>query len=255
MMQTYTRAKLSWDDLQFVVNALCRPGERETTLLKLLADEEMRDAMLEHPRVLTCLQDTTQTLAVTPFLYFYLLVRRALQDFEIDDRVVTEYLANLLVEFGHGRRAYRPHAQTEKEYHYLVDLLRDLLVAGKAETFYLRSHLGNYALFLTGLYPARVYYRAKYRAPAPDFSYYETLGSKSYRLAAQHDYAIRHGLHDTFELLGRRFKRVRAALNHAAENYMCLDRNIAGRDGVLRRVDNFIAEQLGAGKDQTAWED
>lgn len=255
MMQTYTRAKLSLEDLQFVVNALCRPGERETTLLKLLADEEMRDTMLEHPSVLTCLQDTTQTLTITPFLYFYLLVRRALQDFEIDDRVVAEYLANLLVEFGHGRRAYRPHARADKEYHYLVDLLQDLLAAGEAESFYLRSHLGNYALFLTGLYPARVYYRAKYRAPAPDFSYYETLGSKSFRMAAQHEYALRQGLHDTFELLGRRFKRVRAALNHAAENYMRLDRNAAGIEGVLRRVDHFIAEQQGEEKDQAVWED
>ncbi len=253
-MQTYTRAKLSWEDLHFVVTALCREGEREATLFKLLADEEIRDAMLEHPRVLECLLDARQPIALTPFFYFYLLVRHALKDFEIDDRSVAEYLANLLVEFGKAGRAYRLHEQAAKEYYYLVDLMNDLLEAGHEEAFYMRSHLGNYALFLTGLFPAHVFHRAKYHPPAPDFSYYETLGSKNFRLASQHAQAERLQLSATFEVLGRRFKRVRLALNHAAENYMRLDRNAAGLDGVMRRVDQFAAQQRGEDGEQTDWQ-
>lgn len=253
-MQTYTRAKLRLEDLQFVVNALCQPGEREATLYKLLADDEVRDAMLEHPRVLECVLHASHSLALSPFLYFYLLTRHALKEFALDDRAVAEYLANLLVEFGKAGRAYRVHERAEQEYHYLVDLMRSLLTAQNGEAFYLRSHLGNYALFLTGLFPAHVYHRAKYHAPAPDFSYYETVGSNSFRLAAQHTYAARHGLHETLEVLGRRFKRVRLALNYVVENYMCLDRNRAGIDGVMRRVEQFIAQQRGETFEPYEWE-
>ncbi len=245
MMQTYSRAQLRLEDLHFVVNALCRPGEREATLFKLLQDDEVRDAMLEHPRVLEVVLHATTPLAITPFFYFYLLVRHALKEFDIDDRTVAEYLANLLVEFGKAGRAYRVHEHSEQEYHYLVDLMQSLLTAQNVEAFYLRSHLGNYALFLTGLFPAHIYHRAKYHAPAPDFGYYETVGSNSFRLAAQHAYAARYGLDETLEVLGRRFKRVRLALNHAVENYMCLDRKAAGLDGVMRRVGQFIAQQRG----------
>ncbi|MEK7728629.1 MAG: hypothetical protein AAB354_09460 [candidate division KSB1 bacterium] len=254
MLQTHTRAKLSLEDLQFVVAALCRPGEREATLFKLLADAEVRDAMLEHPRVLECLLEARQPLAITPFLYFYLLVRRALKDFEIDDRGVAEYVASLLTEFGKAGRAYRTHEAAAKEYHYLVDIMKDLLDAGHEEAFYLRSHLGDYALFLTGLFPAFIYHRAKYRPPAPGFSYYETIGSNNFRLASQHNCAERYQLSETLEFLGRRFKRVRLALNHAAENYMHLDRNAAGLDGVMRRVDQFIAQQQGEAFDQSDWQ-
>lgn len=255
MLRRHTRAKLSLEDLQFVVAALCKKGEREATLLRLLGDAEMRDAMLEHPRVLERLLESRQMLAITPFLYFYLLVRAALKEFEIDDREAAEYIANLLVEFGKESRAHRVHEQATKEYHYLVDLMNDLLHAGDEEKFYLRSHLGNYSLFLTGLFPARVYHRVKYHPPAPDFSYYESVGGKNFRLAAQHSCAERLQLSETLELLGRRFKRVRLALNHMTENYLHMERNPGGLESVLRRVDQFIARERGEDEERFDWRD
>lgn len=254
MMQKHSRAKLSVQDLQFVVASLCRPGEREATLFKLLADDEVRDAMLEHPRLLASLLGARQPVAISPFLYFYLLVRQALKDFEIDDREVAEYVANLLAEFGKSGRAQRAHEDAEKEYHYLVDMMSDLLEANSDEAFYLRSHVGNYALFLTGLFPAHIYYRAKYRPPAPDFGYYEKIGSNNYRLASQHAYAERFRVNEVLGLLSRRFKRVRLALNHVVENYMHLDRNAGGMDRMLRRVDQFIATQRGEDTEPSDWQ-
>lgn len=253
MKPMHTRAKLSMADLQFVVTALRRPGERETTLFSLLADAQVRDAMLEHPRVLECLLEARTPVAVSPFLYFYLLVRQALKDFEIDDRSVAEYVAGLLVEFGKAGRAYRVHENATKEYHYLIDMMNDLLAANAEQAFHLRSHLGNYTLFLTGLFPTYVYHRTKYHPPAPDFSYYEMVGSNNFRLAAQHAHAERMQLSETLELLGRCFKRVRMALNHVAENYMHLDRNAGGLDRVLRRVDQFIAQQRDESEGQADW--
>ncbi len=245
MMQTHSRAKLSLEDLQFVVTSLCLPGTREATLFKLLADADTRDAMLEHPRLLECLLVSDSPAMISPFLYFYVLVRHALKDFDLDDREVAEYVANLLAEFGKAGRAHRVDEHATKEYHYLIDIMNDVFAASSVHAFYLRSHLGNYALFLTGLFPARIYHRAKYHPPAPDFSYYEMMGSQSFQLAAQHVEAKRHRVSEVLEILGERFRHVRLALNHAAENYMHLDRNAGGIDAALRRVDQFIAQQRG----------
>ncbi|NUO81368.1 hypothetical protein HUU05_14920 [candidate division KSB1 bacterium] len=255
MVPTHARAKLGLADLQFIVSSLCRAGERETTLFKLLGDAEIREAMLEHPRLLECVLEARQPAAISPFLYFYLLVRQALKDFAIDDRDVAEYVANLLAEFGKSGRAQRVDEHATKEYRYLVDMMSDLLTANSEQTFHLRSHLGDYALFLTGLFPAHVYHRAKYHPPAPDFSYYESVGSNSFRLAAQHAQAERLRLNEVLELLGRHFKRVRLALNHAVENYMHLDRNANSWERVRRRVDQFIAEQRGETFEQSDWID
>ncbi|MDZ7267428.1 MAG: hypothetical protein ONB48_08875 [candidate division KSB1 bacterium] len=245
MIQAHGRRKLNQEDLRFVVTTLGRPGEKETTLLQLLADPDTRDAILDHPVLFARLQEKGPTPPISLFLYFYLLCRQALREHGIDDRATTDYLASLLAEFARGNRAYRVHAQSQKEYQYLVDLMNDMLSASTEEEFYLRSHLGDYALFLTGIFPAFIYHRAKYHPPSPDFSYYEQVGSSNYHLAAQHAMAERYRLSGILELLGREFRRVRLALNHLADNYLQLDRNPGATDKVMRRLDHFIEQRRG----------
>jgi hypothetical protein len=245
MIKGQARIKLHAEDLKFIVAALCRPGQREETLYQLLVDEEMRDAMLDHPRLLEYLLHFRQPTTISPFLYFYILVRQALKEFNIDEREVADYVANLLAEFGKSGRAQRVDESTTKEYHYLVEIMQDLLDANSMQTFQLRSHLGNYALFLTGIFPAYVYHRAKYHPPSPDFSYYESVGSSNYKQASQHAEAERFRLSEILEFLGRRFKQVRLALNYMTESFVHLDSKPNTFDRVLRRVDQFIDEQRG----------
>jgi len=239
MIQAQARNKLNQDDLQFIVTALRRQGEKDSTILKLLADDDMRDAMLDHPRLLEFLLAFRQTTSISPFLYFYVLVRHALREFKIDDRAVADYIANLLADFGHGNRMHRIDRYAAKEYKYLVDLMAELLDADSEQTFHVQSHLGNYALFLTGVFPDRVYHRAKYHPPSPDFSYYEQVGSANYQLASQHRIAEKYCLSDILYLLGQQFRQVRLALNHLADSYLHLDRNAGMTDRVIRRLDNF----------------
>src|SRR5262245_60020644 len=245
MIKGQARIQLHAEDLKFIVAALCRQGQREETLYQLLLDEEMRDAMLDHPRLLQYLLNYRHPTTISPFLYFYILVRQALKEFNIDEREVADYVASLLAEFGKNGRAQRVDEHATKEYRYLVELLQDLLESNSMQTFHLRSHLGNYALFLTGIFPAYVYHRAKYHPPSPDFSYYELVGSSSYRQASQQAEAARFCLSEILEFLARRFKQVRLALNYMTENFVQLDRKPNALDRVLRRVDQFIENQQG----------
>lgn len=245
MIKAQARRRLNAADLKFIVAALCRPGEREETLYRLLADEGMRDAMLDHPRLFEYLLLASHTTTISPFLYFYILVRRCLKEFHIDEREVADYVANLLAEFGKSGRAHRVDEHATREYRYLIDLMKDMLETSSEQAFYLRSHLGNYALFLTGIFPAHVYHRAKYHPPSPDFSYYEMMGSSNYKQASQQAEAERFRLNEILEFLGRRFKQVRLALNYMTESFVHLDHKANTLDRVLRRVDHFIEEQRG----------
>lgn len=243
MVQAHARQKLNQDDLQFIVTALRRQGEKEATIFKLLADAEMRDALLDHPRLLERLTELRQTTSISPFLYFYVLVRHTLREFRIDDRAVADYTASLLAEFGKGNRMHRVDAHATQEYKYLVDLVADLLNANSEQTFYLQSHLGNYALFLTGIFPDHVYHRAKYHPPSPDFNYYEQVGSANYQRASQHDIAEKFQLTDILEVLGRQFRPVRLALNQVADSFLHLDHKTGATDRVLRRLDHFVEKR------------
>ena len=239
MIQAQARNKLNQDDMQFIVMALRRQGEKDSTILNLLADDDTRDALLDHPRLREFLLAFRQTTAISPFLYFYIIVRHALREFKIDDRAVADYLANLLTEFGKGNRMHRVDRHTTKEYQYLVDLMADLLDANSEQTFQVQSHLGNYALFVTGIFPDHVYHRAKYHPPSPSFSYYEQVGSANYQRASQHHIAQKYRLSDILYLLGQQFRQVRLALNHIADSFLHLDRNPGATDRVIRRLENF----------------
>jgi hypothetical protein len=243
MIQAHARQKLNQDDFQFIVTALRRQGESEATILKLLADAEMRDAILDHPKLIAYLVELKQTTSISPFLYFYILVRHALREFRIDDRAVADYVASMLAEFGKTGRMHRVDHHATKEYKYLVDLMADLIDADSEQTFYIQSHLGNYALFVTGIFPDHVYHRAKYHPPSPDFSYYEQVGSANYQRASQHTIAEKFCLADVLEVLGSQFRHVRLALNHLADTFFHLDRNAGASDRVMRRLDGFVEKR------------
>jgi hypothetical protein len=243
MIQAQARNKLNQDDRQFIVTALRRQGEKDSTILQLLADADMRDAMLDHPRLLEHLLEFRHTTSISPFLYFYVLVRHALREFKIDDRAVADYVANLLTEFGQDNRMHRIDRKAMKEYKYLVDLMAELLDADSEQTFHIQSHLGNYALFMAGIFPDNIYHRAKYHPPSPDLSYYEQVGSANFQRASQHTIAEKFRLADILEVLGRQFRHVRLALNHLADSFFHLDRNPGTSDRVVRRLDNFVEKR------------
>ena len=243
MIQAQARDKLSQNDITFIVNALCRKGERESTLLNLLADPEMRDEMLDHPQLFQYLLQYRKPTFISPILYFYILLRKALKDNKIDHREVTDYLACLLTEFVQAGRAHRINSHATKEYHYLVDLMQDLIECKSDQTFYIHSHLGNYALFLTGIFPDYISHRVKHHPPSPNFSYYEQVGSSNYQIASQYTAAQQYQLSEIYSILGCQFKRIRLALNHFSDSYLALDKNPGAMDQTLRRVNSFIDRQ------------
>src|SRR5207249_7208168 len=97
-----------------------------------------------------------RTLAVpSPALFTYVAVRHTLLAAGVDDRELADYLAALILEFGDHDRHTRIRRADDQTYGYLVDMIGEL--TGVDDTgergFLLRVHLGNYSLWLAGLFP------------------------------------------------------------------------------------------------------
>jgi hypothetical protein len=145
-------------------------------------------------------------------------VRHALRQAGVDDRELADYLAALLLEFGDHDRSARIGVGDDQVYRTLVDLVTDGDLADEtgARGFLLRVHLGNYSLWLAGLFPDRVAaWRA--RAGGPDLPYYDALGRRGYDLAAQHPLARRHGMAALYQEAAARFPVLRLALNRLSD--------------------------------------
>jgi len=99
----------------------------------------------------------------------------------VDDRELADYLAALLLEFGDHDRHVRIRRTDDETYHYLVDMVEDLTGLDDAgeRAFLLRAHLGNYSLWLAGLFPDYIAARRS-RKGGPDLPYYDELGRQGF---------------------------------------------------------------------------
>jgi len=181
-------------------------------------EEEGVDSLLDDPRVRNALL-TDPDVTASPSLIFYVLVRQALLEGGIDDRETADYVASLVFAFGREGRAYRISEEAEEEFHYLVDMVARLGEVGERRAFLLRAHLGNYSLWISGLFPDYLEARVQ-RKGAPPISYYEEMGATGYRTAADSAHAESLGVDDLYRQVARRFPGVRTALNRISDRYL-----------------------------------
>jgi len=213
------RASFGRRDVLHLVRLLGHGDEEIAHGTEARLDAEGADAILDDPRVLNALLTDPDAAAPTN-LVFYVLVRHALLEVGIDDRGTADYVASLLVEFGRGGRAYRISETSTEEYFYLVDMIAKIAGAGPREAFLLRSHLGDFSLWLAGLFPDYLEARTR-RKGAPPIEYYERMGSTGYRVAARSREAESFGLDRILEEVGEHFGSVRVALNLVSDRYLC----------------------------------
>ncbi|HEX8690922.1 MAG TPA: hypothetical protein VF746_00665 [Longimicrobium sp.] len=199
-------------------------GRREAELLLALVgpggEERLReqglDALLDDVGVLRELLRRDGISRAPAPLLFYLLVRHALLQREIHDRQLADYTAAVLLEFGMAGRAYTVGGTGEGPFFYLADILQAIERARGEREFMLRVHLGNFALWLGGLFPDHITHRVR-RKGAPSISYYDDLGAVGFRTAAANELALRHGVGDLFMSFADRFTDVRSALNSLSD--------------------------------------
>ncbi len=181
-------------------------------------DESGVDALLDDPRVLNALL-TGAGVNAPPALIFYVLVRQALLEGGIANRSVADYATTLVIRFGQGGRAYRVTEDSGDEYHYLTDIVLELDAANGRDSLLLSAHLGNYALWISGLFPQYVSARRQRRG-APPLRYYEEMGTTGFRMAAETSEASKLGMDELFREVADHFRGVRVALNRVSDRHM-----------------------------------
>ncbi|HTR20084.1 MAG TPA: hypothetical protein VMH88_04450 [Gemmatimonadales bacterium] len=217
MILANTRARLRGPDIRLVVLALCHrdPGARARTEERL--SREGPDVLLDAPGLLEALCAVRSLAMPSAPLFFYVAVRHALLGAGVDDRSLADYLAALLLEFGAHGRANRLRAADDQTYNYLLEIVSDLEEQEPGpRAFELQAHLGNYSLWLAGLFPDFIA-AVKRRRAGPDLTYYDAWGRRGYGLAAGHRLAAQYGVDDIFRQAAERFPALRLALNRLSD--------------------------------------
>jgi hypothetical protein len=218
MILANLRSRLRAADIRLVVLALTRGDAARRARCERLLLEEGPDRLLDDPALLAALLAIRSLVVPCAALFGYVSVRHTLLSGGVDDRELADYLAALMLEFGDHDRHSRVRQTDDESYHYLVDI-----VAGLAENdeagergFLLQAHLGNYSMWLAGLFPDLIAAR-RTRAGGPDLPYYDELGRHGYELASRHRLAEHFGVAAIFRAAADRFPAVRVALNRLSD--------------------------------------
>jgi len=220
LIQANCRMQFTAEDVEFVVATLGRQVGDASCLVKLLADEEARDTILDDKRLLHALLELRGCLRVSARFYFYVLVRQVFLRSGITDRTVADYVAEMLEEFSRLERTRCRLPGRKEPLDYFFEMLAALQTADDRTAFHLRAHIGNSSLFLSGVFPERIRARTETRG-APGLGYYEGLGRSSFRAASDHQLARRYELQGVFDTLASRFDTTRRALNDMTERMLC----------------------------------
>jgi hypothetical protein len=216
MILADTRHRLTRDDAQLAARILARDSGEELSQLELRLSDEGIDAVLDDPRLPAALLRHPRGVSASFSLFAYVMVRQALRQAGEPDRGLADYVSAIVIQFGIRDRAYRIADSDDETYTLLAQLGADVDDRDARRSFLVRTHLGNYALWLSGLFPDHIEQR-RWRKGGPDIDYYEEMGRRGFQLAADHRLADEHGLATLYATVAERFGVLRMALNAVSD--------------------------------------
>src|SRR5581483_375489 len=184
------RSRLRANDLRVVVLALARGDATRRARYERMLMEQGPDVLLDDPDLPAALIAIRSLVVPSAVLFIYVAVRHSLLNAQVDDRDLADYLGALCLEFGDHDRHRKVRSHDDASYGYLVEILSDLSQQEERgeRGFLLQAHLGNYSLWLAGLFPDYVAARRN-AAGGPDLPYYDEMGRHGYDLASRHPLA------------------------------------------------------------------
>jgi hypothetical protein len=221
MIRANCRERFTGADFDFVVRTLARSPNESVSLVDLLSDGDTRDAVLDNPRLVDAILSNPAQLRISSQFYFYVLARHVLQQAGIGDRKLSDYVGSLLETFSRTSLLRSPHVIGESVHQYISDMLIALQRVTAEQAFLLRAHVGNYSLFVSGIFHENTQKRSL--RGGPDVRFYEQIGRTNYQMVSSHAAARRCELDDVFEELADRFRDVRLALNRLSDQLLNLD--------------------------------
>jgi hypothetical protein len=234
MIRANLRERVTPADIRLAAGLLAGEGKgRDSEYYTAMAEAEGVDRVLSLPELLPLLLATPTLDAPSAPLLLYVTIRNALREFQVDDAELADYLGALLLEFGMRDRANRVEAHDDDRRTHLVDLVADLRMAEGQRAFLLCAHIGNYSLWLAGCFPDYITAR-NIRRGAPGFPYYDELGARGFRMAADHGLAREMELDQVYAHASELFGRLRVALNRVSDRMFFP--GVSSPDRLMRQV-------------------
>ncbi len=233
MITANVRSRLTREDVALALALVAQGGSDDRDRGECELREQGVDALLDDPALLRAMLGTPRGAHASLPLFTYVVVRHALLQGGERERVLADYAAAILLHFAARGRANRVSEADDETYDTLAGLLEAAEDPDPRRAFLVRAHLGNYALWLGGMFPDHIAYR-QWRRGGPTLEYFDRLGRRGFELAAEHRLASQHGLNLLYALAAARFEVMRTAFNRVSDGL--LFPNVNSPERLMRQV-------------------
>ena len=187
------------------------------------------DWLLDDKQVFRRAYDARDFVRFSPHFFFYVGTRWCLRFYGLYAYDLADYVASVLCDCIKTVNLYRTAMNGERLV-YLVDMVEELNeTASKQDQFDHHAHIGNYTLFLSGLFPDYFEYLSTYKRRLITSRYYERMGQTHYSQASVHQIARKEQLDGVLSDLAHQFPTVRRALTKLSVEYLDFNRSNAQR--------------------------
>lgn len=233
MIRPNIREMLDRNDAQLALRLIAQGSQDEYDIAERRLRDHGIEAILDDPRLFHALLHHELGVNCSLALFACVAVRTSLRKMGENDQMVSDYVAALLLHFGLRDRATRISDADDQTYATAVDIAAELDDPDLTRSFLTRAHMGNYALWISGLFPDYIEQRRRRRG-GPDLDYYEEMGRTGFNLAAGHRLAHEHNVAHLFKRVAERFLVLRLALNNISD--ALLFPSSRSPDRILRQV-------------------
>lgn len=129
-----------------------------------------------------------------------------------EDQSLIQYLVTMLKRFVKTNDVYKLPVNDDKRYKYVFEMLEASRDSSDTESFQIFLHIGNYSLFLTGLFPEWIRYRHEHKNRPMDIDSYRKYGKTFFDRASNHRLARRRKLEPVLSKLSKGYDFVRSSV-------------------------------------------
>ena len=174
--------------------------------------------------------------------FFHELTRRSFRQLGIDDATVATYVADVLTDFSATDSLYRLRSRAGKKMESVVEILSATRHEGAGDAGLLREravrkYLGDYTLFMSGIFRSHVEKRGF-------LDYYLQEGSRSYWTVSEMDISLYRTGFILFQELSKKFEYSSGALDYMRKAYFA---PAPGEDpfaGFVRQIEGWMKVNL-----------
>jgi hypothetical protein len=174
--------------------------------------------------------------------FFSNVIHQSFWQLGINDTTVAGYVADVLTDFARSDNLYRMRAQGGRKIDSMVEMLADKSSEPTDESQLLkerslRKYVGDYALFMSGIFRSYVEGRGC-------LQYYITEGSRSYWTVSELDLSLYRTGFILFQELSKKFEYYSGALDYTRKAYFATEPGEDPFAGFLRTVEGWMKVNL-----------